>query len=217
MTEHFRIVSFNCNGVKNKLPVIKSLCQNSDVVFLQETWLREDELNILNNVHSSYDSFSLSSMNIHDDILVGRPYGGISIMWNRALSSCCSIIQYEDNRLLGISINFNDFNYLFLNVYLPYFSNDNLDDYDMYMGKIASILDGSDASGVVIVGDFNAGPSSPFFEELQILCREKDLIISDVVSLPQGTFTHVNNGTTTKSWLDHCVCSQSMHERMSRI
>ena len=217
MNNHFRTVSFNCNGVKNKIPVIKSLCDHSDVVFLQETWLKEDELNFLNNVHSNFDSFSLSSMNIHDNILIGRPYGGISIMWNRAHSPCCNIVQYEDKRLLCISISFNDFNYLFLNVYLPYFYIHNVDAYDMYMGKIASILDGSDATGVVIIGDFNAGPANSFFEELQILCHEKDLIISDVVCLPQDTFTHVNHGTNTKSWLDHCVCSQPMHERLSSI
>ena len=138
-------------------------------------------------------------------------------MWNRAHSPCCNIVQYEDKRLLGISISFNDLNYLFLNVYLPYFSIDNVDDYDMYMGKIANILNGSAATGVVIIGDFNAGPTNSLFEELQILCHEKDLIISDVVCLLQDTFTLVNHGTNTKSWLDHCVYSQPMHERLSSI
>ena len=156
-------------------------------------------------------------MNIHENILVGRPYGGVSIMWNKSLSPYCNVILYEDNRLLGLSLTVNSLNYLFLNVYLPYFSNDNINDYDMYMGKIASIVENTDASGVVILGDFNARPSNPFYEELQVLCEAKDLIISDVVRLPERTFTHMNSGTLCNSWLDHCICSQYIHDKIVDI
>ena len=97
MANKLRITTFNCNGVKSKLPVISNMCSNSDIVLLQETWLREDELNILSNVHCNFESFSHTSMNIHDNILIGRPFGGISIMWNKSLSHCCKVVQYEDN------------------------------------------------------------------------------------------------------------------------
>ena len=49
------------------------------------------------------------------------------------------------------------------------------------------------------------------------MCMEKDLIISDVVHLPANTYTHVNNGTLTRSWLDHCVTSASIHEAIERV
>ena len=168
MTNNFKVVSFNCNGVKAKMPVINSLCQHCDIIFLQETWLREDELEFLNNVNRNFESFSLTSMNIHDSILIGRPFGGISILWNRSLSRHCRVIHYEDSRLLGISLTFHDQNFLFLNVYLPYFSNDNLNDYDMYIGKITSIVDNTDADGVAIIGDFNASQSNPFLENWRL-------------------------------------------------
>ena len=41
--------------------------------------------------------------------------------------------------------------------------------------------------------------------------------MSDIAILPQGTFTHINNGTMSKSWLDHCICSQNMHDRITNI
>ena len=138
-------------------------------------------------------------------------------MWNKSLSHCCKVVQYDDNRLLGISVTSLGLNYLILNVYLPYFTHENVNDYDMYMAKIASILDSADATEVVVLGDFNANPTNPFYEELQILCDSKDLIISDVAMLPGTTFTHLNNGTLSKSWVDHCICSHSMHEKIVHI
>ena len=148
-----------------------------------------------------------------------RPFGGISILWKKALGLYCKVIQFDDDRLFGLSIKIGYLRYLFLNVYLPYYSADNYGDYDMYMGKIATIIDDSDAAGVVIMGDFNACPRKPndFYCELQHLCNLKDLFISDVNNLPQDTFTHVNNGSLTRSWLDHCLTSASLQNVISNI
>ena len=133
MDHNFIISSFNCQGVKHKLPFIFDLCSKSHVVFLQETWLLPDELNMLNDVHANFNLFSLSSVNTEDGILVEHPYGGISILWNKSISSFCKVIQFDDNRLLGLSIVLGDLEYIFLNVYLPYHSLDNYNEYDMYM------------------------------------------------------------------------------------
>ena len=217
MADNLNVTSFNCQGVKNILPSIVDLCNKSHIVFLQETWLSPYELNILNDVHDKFTSFSLSSVDTSGDILVGRPYGGVSILWDKAISPFSSIVQYDDNRILGLSLAFGGLKYLFLNVYLPYCCADNLNEYDMYMGKIASIIDNSDVAGVVVLGDFNAGPTNNFYCELQQLCSVKNLIISDISRLPNDTYTHVNNGTLSRSWVDHCVSSQSMHDSITNI
>ena len=217
MDNTLRITSFNCNGVKHKLPIINGMCNDSSIVFLQETWLCPNELYLLDSVHNEFDCFSLSSVNIQDEVLIGRPYGGISILWKKSLTLSCNIIQYEDDRLLGLNVTLHGQQYLFLNVYLPYFCPDNENEYDMYMGKIASIIDNSDTSGVVVLGDFNASPNNSFYFELEQLCVSKDLIISDSLMLSPDTFTHVNNGTLSRSWVDHCVCSQSMHNAILNI
>ena len=67
---NIKVVTFNCYGVKNKLPVIASLCELNDVVFLQETWLLPHELDILNNVHRKFKYFSISSVDIQSHILI---------------------------------------------------------------------------------------------------------------------------------------------------
>ena len=138
-------------------------------------------------------------------------------MWHNSLSQYSNIIQYDDDRILGFSLKIQGLQYLFINVYLPYFCADNENDYDMYIGKIASIVDSSDAAGILILGDFNANPNSSFYLELEQLCSSRDLIISDTTLLPALSFTHVNNGTLSRSWLDHCVCSHSFHNLITDI
>ena len=56
-----------------------------------------------------------------------------------------------------------------------------------------------------------------FYLESVEMCSARDLIISDTLLLPDSTFTHVNNGTLSRSWLDHCVSSPSMHGAITNI
>ena len=184
--------------------------------FLQETWLCPNELSLLDNVHQHFNSFSLSSVNLQEEVLVGRPYGGISILWNKSLGLNSNVIQYDDKKILGFSLTLQGLTYLFLNVYLPYYCPENETNYDMYLEKVASIIDGADAAGVVVLDDFNAHINSSFYRELIEMCSSKDLIIS-ILLLPCNTFTHVNNGSLSRSWLDHCISSQSMHNAISNI
>ena len=81
----------------------------------------------------------------------------------------------------------------------------------MYLGKIASIIEDSNAPGV------NADVNGDFYLELQQLCSDRELTISDVALLPGDSYTHVNNGNLTRSWLDHCVTSLVIHAAISNI
>ena len=43
------------------------------------------------------------------------------------------------------------------------------------------------------------------------MCDSKDLIMSDVSLLPPDSFTHVNTGSLSRAWLDHCITSPFLH------
>lgn len=49
------------------------------------------------------------------------------------------------------------------------------------------------------------------------MCSNIDLIISDVQRLPASSYTHVNHGSLTRSWLDHCVASQAVDDAICDI
>ena len=126
----FSFVSFNCAGVKNKLPYIAVLCEQSDIIFLQETWLMPHETNALDNVHPDFNNYSISSVDA-GSVLVGRPYGGLTILYRKNLTVCGNVITFDDNRLVGFEITNENLVYLFINVYLPFYSEENTPEFMM--------------------------------------------------------------------------------------
>ena len=85
LNKNLHISSFNCNSFKSSVEFINSLMDCSDIAFLQETWLMPDELSLPSLVRSDVDAFSISSVDTSSRLLVGRPYGGLTIMWKRSL------------------------------------------------------------------------------------------------------------------------------------
>ena len=55
--DSLKVVNFNCNGVSSKLPVTANLCESSDLILLQETWLLPVDQNLLDSVSSEFCSF----------------------------------------------------------------------------------------------------------------------------------------------------------------
>ena len=71
------------------------------------------------------------------------------------------------------------------------------------------------------MSDFNSDPFKAghhkFFTELEQLCIERDLIFADISRLPGDSDTHINNGSLSKSWLDHCIISPILKDIMCNI
>ena len=211
-----RVLSFNCHGVSDKLPIINDLCCEASVVLLQETWLLPHNLSTLNSVNAHFNVCSISAVDVGVN-LVGRPYGGVSIMWRKDLDSSCTIIRYGDPRLLGLCLKLEDREILLINVYLPYFAEYNRDEYLLYIGKILSIIEDAQTNHIFVVGDFNAKTGGIFYQEWLKALEGTDMLFSDVNLLPQETFTHVNNASMSRSWLDHCLAAASVHSCVSTI
>ena len=75
---------------------------------------------------------------------------------------------------------------LVLNVYLPYQSNNNVDEYQAILGKIQAISDSFESSNIFIIGDFNADliKTSLFSQFLNSFISECHFIPSDIKYLP---------------------------------
>ena len=215
-TSQIKIISFNCCGVSSKLPVIKELCDNNDIVVLQETWLLPHNISILESVHEEFSAHSTSAVDC-TEALVGKPFGGISILWRNSIGRDIKIVSHEDKRMMGIEISIDDRTLYVLNVYLPYFSHDNYDLYLEYVGKISSMLELNENSDIIVIGDFNANINGEFYQEWVKVCHEYDMVFADVDLLPENTVTHVNNSSLTASWLDHVLTSQPVYDAITAI
>ena len=212
-----KVTSWNCFGLNsNKVPV-SELCQISDIVALQETLLWPHDINATDTIHPEYKGYSKSAMNCNNNIIVGRPHGGLSFLWRKSLDDTVSIINYNSDRLLGLSLAVHNTSILFINVYMPYETRDHFDEFIQVLGEIHSIIQDTEADHICLVGDLNAHPDKNFFNELNQFCRTNSLIISDVAMLPLDSYTYVSHrlGVIHTSWLDHCIASQALHQAIN--
>ena len=133
-------------------------------------------------------------MNDQLHLQVGRPYGGIGVVWRKTISHACTIFDLQDVRLLGIDIDTKDGKLFILNVYLLYQSPDNYEGFCNYLGKVASIIAEKDTSNIVITGDFNAALNTPFEAELIDMCDTIGLVILDYEKFGRtcNTYTYVS-------------------------
>ena len=82
----------------------------------------------------------------------------------------------------------------------------------MCRGILSSILESHEEDHVCMLGDFNATPGSLQFNEICGIQHKIDVMFRDTDILPDITYTHVNNGSQTCSWLDHIAMSDVLSE-----
>jgi len=76
-------------------------------VLLQAHWLLPSELDVLNNIHPDFLSRALSAVDATSNILIGRPYGGIAILYRNTFANNVRTISSHEPQLCGIQIDTN--------------------------------------------------------------------------------------------------------------
>ncbi len=180
---------------------------------------------MLSHISHEFYGCGISSMDTSNGIIRGRPYGGLAILYRKSIAPKCKVINFDDNRIYGIEVTMPDGNLLLLNVYLPYESHNNFDEFMQYLGKINSIIQDWNTPYVCVLGDFNADTykdrvrNNLFGNEFIIFCRDNQLTVSDldILSGDRDVFTHYSDAHHTVSWLDHCVSSSAAHTMIQHI
>ena len=205
------VATYNCQNIQTSQDEIRELCRGHDIILLQETWLLETDLGILLDIDSNFHAKGLSSMNIQDGLLTGRPYGGLAVLWSKKLGNQCKPVIYgDDTRVMSLELTISSVKYLFLNVYMPYCCADNYDIFLANLAKIESTIRTSDTPYIFAIGDFNADPTSDhlFGRELAQYSQDSNLIIADILHL-KNIYTFYSCAHNTTSWLDHALCTPS--------
>lgn len=205
-----KFVTLNCRSLKRIKDQLHDLCDATDICLLQETWLRHSELPILDTLHEDFAAVGTSALDPAAEVHLGRPYGGVAILWRKSISKSICVIPTDEPRLVAVKIKTADSAILVINVYMPTNSTENLPDFLHILGKIEAVASDNDITSVMIAGDFNATPSSIFANELDKFCREFDYTMADRKMLSDNTYTYVSDAFNTTSWLDHCIISNSL-------
>ena len=69
----------------------------------------------------------------------------------------------------------------------------------------------------MVVGDFNAQVGGAFYNEWTAPREEMDMVFSDVEMLEGSSYTHVNNASLSRTWIDHCLSSATVHSSIQEI
>ena len=147
--------------------------------------------------------------------MLGRLHGGTAILWNKLLHA--SPVYNDDSSIIGLDLKMSNSALFFINVYLPYCSPANTDNYINYLSKIYNLFENINNPNLCILGDFNACKKNGFGVLLSNFCKNNNLIVSDEIFLPQDTFTYVSDCHGSTSWIDHCLSSSSFHQAITEM
>ena len=156
MEKNLRIVSYNCRSVRNSLNDVQKLCDKNDIVMLQEHWLPKQDLSFLNSIHNDFIAYSSSPVDLTKGLLVGRPYGGLSVLFNKKLASRLKLVDDNNERLLFVELNTEDnCRILLVNCYMPYFNTINdVTEYVNLLSEIQSVVINENYCNILMLGDF---------------------------------------------------------------
>ena len=110
----------NIEGVKANKLYLQKLCQENDIVCLQEHWLWDFEKDWFKNEFMDFESF-VRCHDSNDNISnfnVPRGRAGIAILWNKKFSDFVSRLDAGNERVMAVEINGNS-KLCIINVYLP--------------------------------------------------------------------------------------------------
>jgi len=120
------------------------------VLFLQEVWLSDCQMQELANIDINYLFIGRS------EVLTGRPYGGVAILWWSDLAVSITVIDTNSKRVCAVRMESDAFKLLFINVYMPFESNDcSTTEFADQLIVIEDICNSNSYCHVVAGGDFN--------------------------------------------------------------
>ena len=71
--EKLNICTYNCKNIKTSVGEVQELCKVADIVFLQETWLSETDLPLLNVLSPDHYALGTSRMDQSNLFLLAGP------------------------------------------------------------------------------------------------------------------------------------------------
>jgi hypothetical protein len=90
------------HGFAQGVEYIRNNIDEYDVLCIQEHWLYPSNLHLFNSLCNNYECHAVSSMQNDNVIRVGRPFGGLAVMWKKAINNsvrvtCMRICVISEN------------------------------------------------------------------------------------------------------------------------
>ena len=155
MGDNLKVMSYNIKGFKPRnYNYVSKIYDSVDIMMIQEHWLFEYEFGKISTTLDNSLFFAKSSMS-SDELIEGRPYGGVAIVWRPTLCFDIKEIPTESNRLIACRLENVSHKILLFNLYMPCRVNLGNEEYLNILYEIMSIVKIYSDYNIVIGGDFN--------------------------------------------------------------
>ena len=151
------IATYNSHGhAPDKLAYINKLSQKFDFILIQEHWLMESQLNLFQNTINNIRAHGVSGMN-SQELLVGRPYGGVAILWRNAIMTKVVPLSTTSHRVCAVKVSLDFGDILICNVYMPCDNNNDKDknEFQSVLSEISNFCQQSGCNKIIIGCDLN--------------------------------------------------------------
>ena len=223
--DHLRVVSFNCSGLNNSALYINEYLDDvkPDVVLLQETWLFDSNICRLGNVHTEYMFCGVSGIDSCQQILPGRPSGGVAILWNKHISRNIKQVESQNMRIKCLSMYIDNIGEVaIVCVYFPcdnYRVNVVNTEFLETLDAVEQIVCLNKYAGIIIAGDWNTSlerniAQTNTFKEF--VSRYNLKLCWEHASSLSGD-TYVNESLGHSSQIDHFVVSDNIFQIIQNI
>lgn len=215
------ILSFNCQGIRNRIDkqwLLKELCNSNqpDIILLQETWLYPNETVDIQSTLHQFKAVYKSSIDIYSSPNHrGRPHGGLALLWNCNLAVTVNPIETADNRLLAVEVTNSNFEkILIVNCYLPFDDFSNTVKYCLIdtLATVGNLCTSGAYDLVVIGGDLNSDLSRDTAQSTYVQNFFDTLDLKFIQNYFPLDFTRKSSDFRSLSTLDHFLCNE-----MSRV
>ena len=219
-----RIISYNSNGMgAGRYEYINRLMRECNILLLQEHWLLDSQLDKLRLNINNVNVHAISGMEANE-LLVGRPYGGLAILWKCDLQCHIEPIYTKSKRLCAVMLKSAGLEVAIFNVYMPTENNLSTDVYESTLCEISSICEQLDTPFFIQGGDYNVDFQRQqskhtrvlknFIEKESLICGlDVNRQLSEMDNKVEYTYeSKVNNSFTL---IDHMIMSHNLAEHMT--
>ena len=211
---------------KKRLLLRQDLCEilrDNHIIALQETWLAKQQLDIINCTHKDFIGVGVATADESNKVYQGHYPGGVAILWRKELSKNIKRLDFNTDWGVAIEIDLGGIKIIILNIYMPYQCTQNKEQYFENLCNINAFIENINTTNFMVIGDWNAnlreGGKSLFGPTMIDFCKENNLVISTKSILPPDSYTHISTreGNTFKTWIDHVVSSNDLHNAINKI
>ena len=153
---NFSACTYNCHGLKSNMDYVLKLSQSHDIVFMNEHWLQDKDLNTVRDIFNSHNKWIYLKSSVDPtEQLIGRPYGGLGFACVKAQGRSYQVLECVSDRVLSLQVTQNNEVVLYLvGVYLP--TRDHTELYLETLACMQELMESVNSSApIVILGDMN--------------------------------------------------------------